>query len=389
MGSLFFGGCFLARLHPHPRIRALPPHALTTAFLLQKGRSRAHDRNRHARRTTGMRNPFRRRPDTSRPHSGRATRANHASRDDRDDPVDLLRSWREEEEREHRLREGFIMSALWVADRLQPLVRLLAVAYVWVRQVRRFVAASLRGHGLQSALQDPIKLDTTWQPVSEIFEAAKWPRGSAAAGAALDEVTRSAVSALERWFGAAPEHELVVLKDGVLYLRGPGYRMEIRKHQHLGMHQGYAWTPEDFTGDWAPNHVQLKAWRVVRLHDPVTGTSTGLWLLRGEPDAEGKAMVRGRAAVAIQQLRWLKVTGSVFGRLGQMDDMDKVDRDDMLQVLRGDPDMDPGEMSRIRFSSRKVLMRAMAENPDQSNAWLQELMDRRPEMDKRADEVEP
>ena len=32
---------------------------------------------------------------------------------------------------------------------------------------------------------------------------------------------------------------------------------------------------------------------------------------------------------------------------------------------------------------------AMAENPDQSNAWLQELMDRRPEVDKCADEVEP
>ena len=280
------------------------------------------------------------------------------------------------------------MSALWVADRLQPLVRLLAVAYVWLRQVRRFVVASLRGQGLQSALQDPIKRDTTWQPVTEIFEAAKWPQGSAAAGAALDEVTRSAMSALERWFGAAPEHELVVLKDGVLYLRGPGYRMEIRKRQHLGTHQGYAWTPEDFTGDWAPNHVQLKAWRVVRLHDPVTGTSTGLWLLRGEPDAEGKSMARGRAAVAIQQLRWLKVTGSVFGRLGQMDDMDKVDRDDMLQVLRGDPDMPEDSISPIRVSARQVLMRAMTQDPDQCNAWRRQLQEKQPRNDGPQEDME-
>ena len=312
-----------------------------------------------------------------------------ATRDDHEDPLDFLREWKEEEERENRLRETFIVSALWLADRLRPFVKLLAAFYVWLRLVWRFVAAPLQGHGLQSAVTDPPKLDTTWEPVSEIFEAAKRSRGSAAAGAKLDEVTRAAMSAMERWFGPAPEQEMVVFKDGVLYLRGPGYRVEIRKRQHLGIHQGYAWTREDFTGDWAPNHVQLKAWRVVRLHDPVTGTSTGLWLLRGEPDAEGKTMVRGRAAIGIQQLRWLKVTGSVFGRLGQMDDMDKVDRDDMLQVLRGDPDMDPSEMSRIRMKSRTVLMRAMTENPEQSNAWLNELMDRQPEMDKRADEVEP
>lgn len=316
-----------------------------------------------------MRNPFKRWFGTSRTRS---------DRDDDRNPLAFLDEWREEEESENRAREAFVVSALWLADRLRPLVKLLALVFVWLRQVWRFVAAPLRGHGLQSALQDPPELDTTWQPASEILGEARRAGGMAAA----DPVVRAAVAAMERWFGPAPEQELVVLHQGVLHLRGPGYRLEIRRVPAWNEPAtAQIWTPEDFAADRVPRRVRVKMWRVVRLHDPVTGRSTGLWLLRGEPEADGTVMLRKNASQGVQQARWLKVTGSVFGRLGRMDDMDKVDRDDMLQVLRGDPDMSMNEMSRIRFNSRQILMRSMVPNVEQSNAWFHEMLGKTPEID--------
>jgi len=321
-----------------------------------------------------MRNPFKRWFGTSRKRS---------DRDDDRNPLAFLDDWREEEESENRAREAFMVSALWLADRLRPAVKLLAVAYVWLRQVWRFVSAPLRGHGLQAALKDLPELDTSWQPASEILAAARRAGGMAAA----DPAARAAVAAMERWFGPAPEQELVVLHQGVLHLRGPGYRLEIGRVPDWNQpREARDWKLEDFSGTWIPRKVRLKMWRVVRLHDPVTGRSTGLWLLRGEPDADGTVMRRKTASEGIQQARWLKVTGSVFGRLGQMDDMDKVDRDDMLQVLRGDPDMSRSEMFRIRFNSRQILMRAMAENVEQSNAWFHQLHGKTPEIDRIRDQ---
>lgn len=320
-----------------------------------------------------MRNPFKRLSSNSR----RTARGFG-----RDHPLALEETWRQEEERENRLREAFIVSALWCADQLLPLVKLVAATYLWFRQIWRFVTAQLLGQGVQSALQDPPKLDTAWQPDSELFLAGVPKRGSTAE----DSETRATTAALVRWFGPAPEHEVVILHQGVIHLRGPGYRMEIRKSGRIESNQGIAWNLRDLTDEQVPNHVRLKAWRAVRLHDPVTGGSAGLWLLRGEPDSDGTIMSRALASLAIQQMRWLRVTGSVFGRLGKLDDMDKVDRDNLLKVLRGDPDISLHDMEST--NAREILMRSKPPVPEQLRTWIKDTRARMPAIDQVVEDRE-
>lgn len=281
-----------------------------------------------------MRNPFRR---------SRPTDLNLPESTDVNDLLRKLQAQRDQEiESESRIREGFANTALWLADRLRPLVRAVLFVAVWLWLVVRFIMAPLRIRRprpvTQPAATPPI--DTDWQPGESMFGTAH----GQPATSGKDELSQAAVRALEAWFGPAPEGEAVVMHEGVIHARGPGYCFELRRRDHFRPVAQGGWSLEDLDPDQRPGVVRLKAWRVVRLHDPITDTYQGLWLLRGQPGPAGQGMPSRAAGVAVRQLRFLHVTGSVFGRLGHMTDADKVDHDDETEVLRGDPDMNQREM---------------------------------------------
>lgn len=310
-----------------------------------------------------MRNPFRR----SRPND-----LNLPESTDVNDLLRKLQAQRDQEiESESRFREGFANTALWLADRLRPLVRAVLFVSVWLWLVVRFIMAPLRIRRprplAQPAARPPV--ETGWQPAGHI-------PGSDVGQPAVsgtDPLTQAAVRALEAWFGPAPEGEVVVVHEGVIHARGPGYCFEMRRRDHLRSVAEGGWLLEHLDPDQRPGVVRLKAWRVVRLHDPITDTHQGLWLLRGQPGPAGQGMPSRAAGVAVRQLRFLRVTGSVFGRLGHMTDADKVDHDDETEVLRGDPDMSLNQMqSAVRRNRRSLfsddLLRELRERADRNEA---------------------
>lgn len=362
-------------------------------------------------------------------HRSQSPHVNGPNSDDLADTLRRLQEQRDDEiESENRVRESFINAALRLADLLRPVVRALLFVVAWIWLVIRFIVAPLRGRSVRSVVDPAVAPppDGTWQPDEAIFG----PGGGQPVTTPTDELAQAAVRALAAWFGPASDLEVLVVRDGVIHARGPGYRFELRRSRHDQPGADQGWQMEHLDPEHRPSGVRLKAWRVVRLHDPVSGQHQGLWLLRGEPGPYGQAMPARAAGVAVRQLRFLRVTGSVFGRLGHMTEADKVDLDDDLRVLRGDPDMEQRHMvqgllrgalrSWSRFNpdqiaqalkgetpfaqemsdeqvqaeklgdekpARDVLMRANPDSKEQIQAWHNELLDRLPPRDKEREEM--